>query len=171
MVFAALHSAFFNALFFLLSAHASAIRQCDVPTQKNVSVRTVILDRMFNHNLAHPTCVPERIGECMTTSIRFPWFQTGYVAAAVCLTIGTSCLLPERGLMRAVMTFGTDVRLPLQRIVTDNREPAHITDVSERLHSSASGSTHAQSPAHLWEERSDRADLGASSATRQEHND
>jgi hypothetical protein len=72
-------------------------------------------------------------------AIRFWWFRTGYLAAAACLTIGASCALQGPGLMRAVMTVGTDVQLPLERIATDNR-------------------AHAQSPVHSWKQSSHRTD-------------
>lgn len=94
-------------------------------------------------------------------AIRFPWFRTGYVAAAVCLTIGVSCTLPAPGLMRAFMTVGTDVQLPLERIAADNREPAQVTDLPEPLHTSDSESAHAQSSIHSWQESSHRADANA----------
>ena len=97
----------------------------------------------------------------MMNAIRFPWFRTGYVAAAVCLTIGASCALPARGLIRAVITVGTDVQLPLERIATDNREPAQVADVSERLHTPASEPVHAQSSVQSREESSHRADANA----------
>jgi hypothetical protein len=97
----------------------------------------------------------------MMNTIRFPWFRTGYVAAAVCLTIGMSCALPAPGLMRAVMTVGTDVQLPLERIATDNRKPAQVTDVPEPLHTPASESMHAQTSVHSWKGSSHRADANA----------
>jgi hypothetical protein len=67
----------------------------------------------------------------MTNANKYPWFRTGCVAAAVCLMICTSCALEALGLMQAVMTVGTDVHLPLERIATNNRKPTQVTDVSE----------------------------------------
>ncbi|CAE6816668.1 hypothetical protein R75465_05638 [Paraburkholderia aspalathi] len=71
-------------------------------------------------------------------AIRFPWFRSGYVAAAICLASGASCMPPATGLMRAFMTVGTDVQLPLERIATVSRESAQVTDPLQRLHTSAS---------------------------------
>jgi hypothetical protein len=85
--------------------------------------------------------VPERAVENAMNAIGFPWFRTGYLATAVCLTIGTSCVLPAPRLMRAVMTVGTDVQLPLERIAIDNRQPAQVTDMPASRHTSASAST------------------------------
>ncbi|MFM0171823.1 hypothetical protein [Paraburkholderia sediminicola] len=95
-------------------------------------------------------------------AIRFQWFRTGYVAAAACLTIGASCTLQGPGLMRAFITVGTDVQLPLERIATDNPKPAQVTNVSEPLHTPASQSAHAQSSVHSWNEGSShRTDANA----------
>ncbi|MFM0102829.1 hypothetical protein PQR01_04870 [Paraburkholderia rhynchosiae] len=92
------------------------------------------------------------------TAIRFPRFLTAYVATAVCLTIGASCALPTPGLMRAFITVGTDVQLPLERVATDSQKPAQVIDLPEPLHTSAWESAHAQSPVHSWKETSHRAD-------------
>jgi hypothetical protein len=97
----------------------------------------------------------------MMNASKLSWFRTGYVAAAVCLTVGASCVLPAPGLARAIMTVGTDVQLPLERVATDNLEPAQATDVPAPLHAPVPESIHAQSPVLSWKETGRRADANA----------
>ena len=94
-------------------------------------------------------------------AIRFSWFRTGYVAAAVCLTIGASCALPAPGLMRAVMTVGTDVQLPLERIAADDPEPSQVSGLLEPVHTPAAESAHTQSSVYSRQESRHRADANA----------
>ncbi|MFP3563415.1 hypothetical protein [Paraburkholderia sp. SIMBA_030] len=94
-------------------------------------------------------------------AIRFPWFRTGYVAAALCLTIGAACALPAPGLMRAFMTVGADVQLPLERVAADNPEPSQVTDLSKPLHTPALESGHTQSSVYSRQQSRHRADASA----------
>jgi len=89
--------------------------------RKKVPVRKTTLDLMSNSSLRALDAVQSASWRTHDDRDQIFMVRTGYVAAAVCLTIGTSCAQPASGLMRAVMTVERDVQLPLERIATDNR--------------------------------------------------